>query len=461
MPTISSTDKVLVTGANGYIGLWIVKTLLERGNPIKLELAIVPDITEEGAFDNAVNGVQASCTLLPSLISPTQAKAPKERHQEDRDHHEHGSWSPGAPLTPSAPAPPPKDYLERGFLKIVEEKVTKRVLCTSIVLQRFLQSELPGTLSRSTRMKISWDLTTIVPPLCVWRESIVLFFKTSLHLRLTMPVPPAWRFQLNRDGKAGGERILVVAEAVVWQDFDLSRDLPFVVDTKKSKESLGLTYRSKEERSRIIFDDLPRGGFYVFNSSPFTQNFQAVDYEPLRHDPMHSCARSKSVSRAFVLKPIKETFKSYGDRLELTIVPDITTEFVHTATAIDFPTLNQTQNDHNHFRRNDVKRIVITTCLAAVASAPDASIPLPPPEHLNKAALEIVEEKGAEAGALQIYSASKVLAERALLESPPTYTRNSTIPNRCSEWVDHLPSPSPPHHRLIMAIACAWGSHLT
>lgn len=68
MPTISSSDKVLVTGANGYIALWIVKVLLERGNSVraavrseskarilreqfssygeKLETVLVPDMTK-------------------------------------------------------------------------------------------------------------------------------------------------------------------------------------------------------------------------------------------------------------------------------------------------------------------------------------------------------------------------------------------------------------------------------
>ena len=68
MPTVSANDKVLVTGANGYVALWIIKTLLERGYSVraavrseskgshlkelfkdygnKLELAIVPDMTK-------------------------------------------------------------------------------------------------------------------------------------------------------------------------------------------------------------------------------------------------------------------------------------------------------------------------------------------------------------------------------------------------------------------------------
>ena len=35
MPTTSSNDKVLVTGANGYIGLWVVRYLLEHGYAVR------------------------------------------------------------------------------------------------------------------------------------------------------------------------------------------------------------------------------------------------------------------------------------------------------------------------------------------------------------------------------------------------------------------------------------------
>ena len=35
MPTIAPSDKVLVTGANGYIGVWVTKLLLERGYQVR------------------------------------------------------------------------------------------------------------------------------------------------------------------------------------------------------------------------------------------------------------------------------------------------------------------------------------------------------------------------------------------------------------------------------------------
>ncbi|KAJ7149106.1 NAD(P)-binding protein [Mycena filopes] len=80
MPAISS-GKVLVSGANGYVAVWVVRTLLEEGFSVrgavrsadkgkhltnrfashgdKFELVVVPDITQDGAFDDAVKGVDA------------------------------------------------------------------------------------------------------------------------------------------------------------------------------------------------------------------------------------------------------------------------------------------------------------------------------------------------------------------------------------------------------------------
>lgn len=35
MPTIKKGDKVLVSGANGYIAMWVVRSLLERGYAVR------------------------------------------------------------------------------------------------------------------------------------------------------------------------------------------------------------------------------------------------------------------------------------------------------------------------------------------------------------------------------------------------------------------------------------------
>jgi nucleoside-diphosphate-sugar epimerase len=98
MPTVSPPAKVLVSGANGFIAVWVIQTLLEKGYAVrgtvrslekgkylktlfekysdKFELVVVADITkvsgfclpisasitayhQEGAFDEAVKGVDA------------------------------------------------------------------------------------------------------------------------------------------------------------------------------------------------------------------------------------------------------------------------------------------------------------------------------------------------------------------------------------------------------------------
>lgn len=83
MPAIAPPAKILVTGANGFIAIWVVKDLLERGYSVrgtvrseakgthllktfksfvdagKLQLVVVEDITTPGAFNEAVMGVDA------------------------------------------------------------------------------------------------------------------------------------------------------------------------------------------------------------------------------------------------------------------------------------------------------------------------------------------------------------------------------------------------------------------
>ena len=116
MPSVEKGSKVLVSGANGYIAMWIVRTLLERGFTVrgtvrtedkgkylieyfkslgygdKFEVVVVDDfvkvgvtwidvfwpyvnltLIKEGAFDEAVKGVDAiEHTASPFQFNPKE-----------------------------------------------------------------------------------------------------------------------------------------------------------------------------------------------------------------------------------------------------------------------------------------------------------------------------------------------------------------------------------------------------
>ena len=119
MPTISAPANILVTGANGYLGLWIVRVLLDRGFSVKgtvrspavadsitqfikemypeqtarFQCVVVPDITivssnpenpetflltliQDGAFDDAITDVAAVIhTASPVLFAEEDPEA--------------------------------------------------------------------------------------------------------------------------------------------------------------------------------------------------------------------------------------------------------------------------------------------------------------------------------------------------------------------------------------------------
>ena len=94
MVTVSPQAKVLVTGANGYLATWVIKKYLEAGYSVRgavrsisksaflkdkfghygdrFEIVVVEDIAKDGAFDEAVSGVDAIAhTASPVEINPT------------------------------------------------------------------------------------------------------------------------------------------------------------------------------------------------------------------------------------------------------------------------------------------------------------------------------------------------------------------------------------------------------
>ncbi|KAM6493010.1 D-lactaldehyde dehydrogenase [Amanita muscaria] len=101
MPVITSGAKVLVTGADGFISIWLIRTLLEQGYVVrgtvhslerssflvdmfkshddKFELVAVEDITRsDDAFDESVKGVDAIIHAVSPVIVTFDVDDPNE-----------------------------------------------------------------------------------------------------------------------------------------------------------------------------------------------------------------------------------------------------------------------------------------------------------------------------------------------------------------------------------------------
>ncbi|KAF6748858.1 hypothetical protein DFP72DRAFT_853237 [Ephemerocybe angulata] len=107
MPAITSIYTVLVTGGTGFIGAWVVATLLQRGHTVRavvrsegkgaalkadliqhlqdkgtkdlaFETLVIEDLLKDGAFDEAVPGAGSTCAM-----SPKRTFAPWRRKKQE------------------------------------------------------------------------------------------------------------------------------------------------------------------------------------------------------------------------------------------------------------------------------------------------------------------------------------------------------------------------------------------
>ncbi|PPQ73052.1 hypothetical protein CVT24_001630 [Panaeolus cyanescens] len=91
LPSATAAHKILVTGANGFVAMWVIQALLDEGFSVrgtvrskekgewmgkkfeefgeKFEWVVVGDITKDGAFDEAVKGVVGVQHMASPLIT--------------------------------------------------------------------------------------------------------------------------------------------------------------------------------------------------------------------------------------------------------------------------------------------------------------------------------------------------------------------------------------------------------
>lgn len=201
MPTITPGDKVLVSGANGFIASWVVGTLLEQGYAVRgtvrslgkgrhltelfqnygdrFQLAVVENIMMEGAFDEAVKGVDA----IVHTASPcyTNADDPQELIKPAlrgtlsilQSALKHGSTikrvvvtSSTATILETLPSPRVLSKLDwnNQALKEVEEKGRDAGPAMKYRASKTLAEKAAWDFLEKNKNKISWDLTVIIPP---------------------------------------------------------------------------------------------------------------------------------------------------------------------------------------------------------------------------------------------------------------------------------------------------------
>jgi len=281
MPTIAPGDKVLVSGANGYIAMWVVRTLLEQGYGVrgtvrsadkgrhlfetfdkdysgKLEIVVVDDITKDGAFDEAVKGVDAIAhTASPFHMKadgPQELITPAVRGTVGvmQSALKHGQNVKRIVVTSSCASvlemlPTPKEFSEADWnnqaIRDIEEQGRSAPAGAKYRASKTLAEKAAWEFHEKNKDKVKWDLAVLNPPfvfgpalhevnsvkalnesLSQLYDSIFNKDKTAEDLKGTS----AWvdvrdlgeaHVRALRMAEAGGERIIVSSGSYVWQDW--------------------------------------------------------------------------------------------------------------------------------------------------------------------------------------------------------------------------------------------------
>ncbi|KAJ8489563.1 hypothetical protein ONZ51_g2839 [Trametes cubensis] len=305
MPIISAPANVLVTGANGYLGLWIVRVLLDRGFSVKgtvrspavadsitqfikekhpeqapkFQCLVVPDITIDGAFDDAITDVAAVIhTASPVLFAEEDPEAcigPAVRGTVSILHSvlKHGAHVKRVVVTSSIAAVISTDspdglYTEEKWndevIRIVREQGRDAPGVLKYIASKALSEKAVWEFVKDHKDDMKFDVCTILPswvfgPLPRELSSPLEMGSTPrfMYDQLFAVPPPSPReppcvnyvdvhdvidahIRALEVEAAGGERIIVSSGVCSWQDW-LSAANALGVLLKLDKGDLGAT----------------------------------------------------------------------------------------------------------------------------------------------------------------------------------------------------------------------------
>ncbi|KAJ7598455.1 D-lactaldehyde dehydrogenase [Mycena floridula] len=351
MPAVlpSPQTKVLVTGVTGYVAVWLVSVLLKRGYSVrgtvrslqkgkflkdkfasygdKFELVVVKDMAAEGAFDEAVKGVDA-VEHLAALVTDTNDD-PQAYIQPAvqgttgilKSILKHGSSIKRVVITSSCATvavsgKAPKIFDDSDWndysVKIVEEIGRAAPNLEKYRASKVLSERAAWDFYEEHKSTVGWDLVVLNPPFVFgpaahevttaaslnvslqhFYQTVVLgemFAKTAETLAIgnswvdVRDVAAAHALSLEKEA-AGGERFIISAGPMVWQDiidmanslepspipsYKLGKGIPGTgsnpeenerrYNSTKSVRILGIKYRSMEEMVRDTLADFERRG---------------------------------------------------------------------------------------------------------------------------------------------------------------------------------------------------------
>ncbi|KAI0690651.1 NAD(P)-binding protein [Cerioporus squamosus] len=341
MPAVTS-GKVLVTGANGYVAVWVVKSYLDKGFAVrgtvrseskakylrqlfqpygdKFEVVIVDDITREGAFDEAVKGVDAIAhTASPfhhRADDPSEVIVPAVQGTLGvlNSALKHGSSVKRIVITASVasilehPTEPrvfsEKDWNERA-IREVNEKGRAADNNDKYCASKTLAERAAWDFHAKHKGEVQWDVVVLNPPyvfgpvlhevdrpenlnesMHVWWNAVVAG-KFSDEQLATLGA--TWvdvrdlgiaHVLATTTPEAGGERVIVSLPAFKFQDFvnvahrlysklpagNTSYDPAKAVhllnyDTSKERKLFGIKFRTMEETTKDTIEDFVKRGW--------------------------------------------------------------------------------------------------------------------------------------------------------------------------------------------------------
>ncbi|KNZ74715.1 NADPH-dependent methylglyoxal reductase GRE2 [Termitomyces sp. J132] len=274
MPTVTPGDKILVSGANGYIAIWVVRRFLEKGYAVrgtvwsadkgkyleeyfksysdKFEIVVVQDITKEGAFDEMLLHTQRlRSTWMLQLYKP----AVNGTVSILKSAQKNGSNVKRVVMTSSAAS-----VLEIGVDKIFTEANWNELAVREVKEQgdaapgmtkyrasKTLAEKSAWEFYNANKANLEWDLSILNPPfvfgpaihelespdalntsLRQWYDAVLGNNQNETFLKVqgsayidVRDVAEAHTLALEKEA-AGGERIIISVGSYVWQDWPRS-----------------------------------------------------------------------------------------------------------------------------------------------------------------------------------------------------------------------------------------------